>query len=937
MTFSKFSFVTTLALTTLLTACSATVDEDKKVSDSTQFAEKVIDAQGNISILNSTDPRYTIKSLKLYDKNKIENLRTGSVESYQITVQACFSTNINRPVNNKIVKIYDNQRKISKVDSTDTEACIYLSESIDVEKDKKKHYKKFIHTVNFEGSTLKPINVGFAFNPYEGSFVRLDRTSINLDTPAESKFSVNDTIVMSRIRFTPKGYGKEDPRNDNNVIDKPFVANTCFNIRSNNEKMKREKIDVMMINKETGRVMKAKDFTLDESGCAEVSFSMLHERYTNTRRIPFQFIVKANNPKLKGAVVERDVCLYPWSNSGWVFGHDTISGPCPADSKDQRARIFLDEVNYTFLGHDQETGYHLNKNLDLVMVKSYVVNMWPKIDYGNFVHHLDPTEPLYQGDFRLKVLFLAPTEGDIELTPENYKKFKVISATSKIVTVEAKRLKARIDMPIKFNDIPYVHTRTYAVVKLEPVEETENSLLPAIAAGTFHASSKSFRSILHTQVDIDDVITKEKSKLVELRGFLDDLFTEINDGGQAELITYQLGGKSEKNAEQNFIEHTKSEDQEDFVNMTLSAAKKKIGNDLKDSDYEKLMNDSYSYDTMKKLCRLLFDTKKTREFLWMGGEYADTSMRKCIKNPEEMLNISAYSHIQNIAGKPEVKFSNTISIHKGTGKGNFHGISDRIGTSRRINAGLSISAKKEIFGILSVGAGGGLDVSKMWGHDMQTGNSNREDTGHSINLYADMISLEFDAITNKCVTIEGTYKYERTLVDADYYKYYAATGMAMGGIGPVYYYKKVPNKQRLRICSESKSKERLTESWYYLGEGHQFNTILRDRLSIKENKYMVMIRGKKNMARFAEFFRRSNKEIFMKKVKNTILPDTYMQNAFTDFKSAFDKDHDLVSDMAIPGTVEKYDALENGDDQFYGELPVEDFNPLTSPFGTSNK
>jgi hypothetical protein len=100
---------------------------------------------------------------------------------------------------------------------------------------------------------------------------------------------------------------------------------------------------------------------------------------------------------------------------------------------------------------------------------------------------------------------------------------------------------------------------------------------------------------------------------------------------------------------------------------------------------------------------------------------------------------------------------------------------------------------------------------------------------------------------------------------------------------------------------------------------------------------MVMIRGKKNMARFTEFLRTSGKQIFLKKVKKTVLPDTYMQNAFSDFKSAFDKNNDLVSDMAIPGTVEKYDVLGNGDDQFYGELPVEDFNPLTSPFGTNNK
>jgi len=923
MTFSKKSLFTTISLATLLVGCSASVDEEKNPLASN--AENISKIELNLKSIGKDSTQEVGSSA----------ISRRATDKYY-TIKACIGSNIGRTLKNKNFVIEGAGRATTLVRS-DQNGCVFWEEHIKMDYTKAAHLVEFDRSIRLAKTQYK-LEIPFGIGPLSGdNFVRLDKgENRTLRTAEPMKLGVKDTIVMKQIRFTPKGYGKDDPRNDNNVIDKPFVANTCFNLKANGDRMQREIIDAIMINEETGRVMKKENFMLDESGCAEVSFSMMHERYTDTRRIPFKFIVKSKNPALKGATVERQVCLYPWSNSGWVFGHDTIAGPCPEDSKNQKARIFLDEVNYTFLGHDQETGYHLNEDLDMVLVKSYVVNMWPKIDYGNFVHHLDPTEPLYQGDFRLKVMFLAPTQGDIELTPENYKKFKVISATSKIVKVEAKRLKARIDMPIRFNDIPYVHTRTYAVVKLEPIEETENSLQPAIAAGTFHASSKAFRSILHTQVDIDDVVTKEKfNKLTELRGFLDELFTGVNDDGQSELISYQLGAKEGKTSDATFLERTKDEGMEAFDNMKVSYAKAKLQNKVTNEEFDKLLNDNYSYETMKKLCGMFFSQEMTDGFLWMDGDYKTKSMRECVKNPETMMNISSYSHIQSIIGRPDVKFSNTIRIHKGTGKNNFHGLSDRIGTSRRINGGVSISAKKEIFGILSVGAGGGLDVSKMWGHDMQTGNSNREDTGHSIDLYADMISLEFDALTNRCVTIEGTHKYERSIVDANYYA--MGSGGISHGVGPVYYDKKVPNKKRVRICADNKSKERLNESWYYVGEGHQFHTILRDRLSVKENKYMVMIRGKKNMARFTEFLRTSGKKIFLKKVKKTVLPDTYMQNAFSDFKSAFDKNNDLVSDMAIPGTVEKYDVLGNGDDQFYGELPVEDFNPLTSPFGTNNK
>ena len=921
MTFSKKSILWTLTLSALLVGCSASVDEKENPLAGT------VDAQSSALM--------TLSSVRLENTQAVGQTPVSrqATDKYY-TIKACFTNNFGRKLRNKRFVIEG--KGLSKaIKVSDESSCVYWEEHIKMDYTKAAQLTKFDRTVTLYKTSISQ-NVSFGINALQGdNFVRLDKTTDRTNfSDNAAKLGVNDTIVMKQIKFTPKGYGKDDPRNDNNVIDKPFVANTCFNLKANGQRMQREIIDAIMINEETGRVMKKQNYQLDESGCAEVSFSMKHERYTNTRRIPFKFIVKSKNPALKGAIVERGVCLYPWSNSGWVFGHDTISGECPEDSKDQKARIFLDEVNYTFLGHDQDKGYHLNENLDMVLVKSYVVNMYPKIDYGNFVHHMDPIEPIYQGDFRLKVLFLAPTEGDIELTPENYKKFKIISATSKIVSVEGKRLKARIDMPIRFNDIPYIHTRSYAVVRLEPIEETENSLQPAIAAGTFHASSKTFRSILHTQVDVDDVVTKETTKLVELRGFLDELFTDVNDDGQSQLISYQLGAKEARSSEQAFLDNSKSEDMDDFDNMKLSFAKEELNGVIDDKVFSKLLDNSYSYDTMKKLCGTLFDTKMSEGFLWMDGEYLSHSMRECVKNPEMMMNVNSFSHIQTIASKPEVRFSNTIRIHKGTGSNNFHGTSDRIGTSRRINAGLSLSVKKEVFGLISVGAGAGLDVSKMWGRDMQTGNSNREDTGQSIDLYADMISLEFDAITTKCVTIEGTYKYKRMVVDSAYY----GSGITMtGGMGPVVYQKKIPNKKRVRICTDTKKKESLTESWYYVGEGHQFNTILRDRLSIKENKYMVMIRGKKNMAKFAEFLRISGKNIFMKKVKKTVLPDTYMQNAFSDFKSAFDKDNDLVSDMALPGTIEKYDVLGNGDDQYYGELPVENFNPLTSPFGTNNK
>lgn len=913
MTFSKKAkLLNILLLGILLASCSATVDESKDESELSTTQK-----------LSSQSLVYS--SLKIFSTQTMgEDSVTRIATSKFYTMISCFQTANGRKLDQYDFSISGNDFKSQKT-SSDQDGCVYWEEEVDLDLTKTKEIFKFQRTFKAEGTGLQT-TLNFAIEPNnKDALYDLAKTKIKESANNDlNKFSSEETIVMDQIRFTPKGYGKEDPRNDNNVIDKPFVANTCFNYKSTGQRMAREKIDAYMINQETGRVIKKENFTLNENGCAELSFSMLHERYSNTRRIPFNFIVKTKNPSLKGAYVERGVCLYPWSNSGWVFGHDTISGECPEDSKDQRAKIFLDEINYSFLGHDIENGFHINKDLDLVVVKSYVVNMFPKIDYGNFVHTNDPTEPIYSGKFRLKLIVLAPTSGDIELNENNYSKFRVISATSKIVEVEAKRLKARIDLPIKFSDIPYVYTRTYAVVKLEPVEETDNSLLPGIAAGTFNASSKLFRSILHTQVDVEGSVTKENSNLVELRGFLDNLFSQIKENSNQEIINMQLSYASNKSSEEKFMDVAKTnKEMENFKEYTVNNFNEKLVKKLTKEEIVGLLEDSYTRETMTKLCAAFFDS--TEEGVWIFKSYKDLNYKKCLNNPEQMMDMQAFSHIKEITKKPKVSFSNTIRINGSAGSGSYHGTSDRISSSRSIKAGAGL---KFDIPVVNIGLSGGIDVSKMWGHDMQTGYSNRSDLGTGLDLYAEKLTLTFEAKTKKCFTMSGTSLYKLEIDDSP-----EALYASMGQVGLAITEKEYPNNQRVRVCLEANVPEKLNESWYYIGEGHQFNTILRDGLNMEENKYITLIRGEKNMARFINFVHENFAQIFLKKVKNHILPDSYMKDTFSNFRLAFDKNNDLVSDSAISGTIEKFDDLDNADDQFYGSLPVKDFNVMTSPFG----
>merc|ERR1711991_715059 len=74
------------------------------------------------------------------------------------------------------------------------------------------------------------------------------------------------------------------------------------------------------------------------------------------------------------------------------------------------------------------------------------------------------------------------------------------------------------------------------------------------------------------------------------------------------------------------------------------------------------------------------------------------------------------------------------------------------------------------------------------------------------------------------------------------------------------------NQVRYRFC-DSKSRARtLQETWYYIGEGHQFHSILRDRQNLEENPYTMLIRGKRNMSVFLDFLQKFSKELLQSKI-----------------------------------------------------------------------
>ncbi|MFG1492589.1 hypothetical protein [Halobacteriovorax sp. ZH4_bin.1] len=939
--------ISMLALTSLVSCGSDTSNDERQ-----QLARQ-LKASANESALVSVS-RFTVEGVT-EDKTSMKS-RIAYGKTFH--VKACLSSKLGKSL--QYQTFYVSGENFQTVERTaDNNSCIFWDEPITMDYSLPNTYLPMgDRVITLATSANISYDLKLSMNQYTNSIIHRNnyvmKTSLN-----KSRLSSDEIINVKNVKITPKGFGQVDPRNDNLIIDQKVVVNGCLNLKANGSSLSNEFVKARLINlekQENGEehaVTEMYDITdgqLDESGCGEIKFYLEHERYTNTRRIPFNLEIEVQNETLQNAKVTRGLCLYPWSNNGWIFAEVSRTGKCEKDNNNQRARLFVDEVNYSFLGHDNNNGFHLNKNLDLVIEKSFIVKMYPKVNYGNYVHHMNPIEPFYQGKLKLEVYFLAPLQGDIDLTNENKHKFKLISVASREVDVENNLLKARIDMPIKFVDMPYIHTRTYAAIKLSPIlregDDPRTAPRPAWAAGTFHASSKTFHSILHTQLQVTDEfeakdytntkITKKMTEMVQLESYLEKLSNDVKGVTKKDIIAAKLAPRYNKSSEAIFSDELKKHELfDETIKVDHIGLNKKLieENKLTASELSKLYEDQYDAATLAKLCGSFFSQEKTG-LIWKT--YSDYNMRKCIESPWEFMMITPVSHVQEILSKPRVSHSNTIRISKSTGSGTYFTENRRVGFSHGYKTGVGAKLDFKIpFGESSpvgggVGVSAGYDWSTSWSLDKSNGDNNRSDNGQSIDLYAEAITLNFEARTHQCFMIEGTSKFKAEWVGSQMY------GSGNHGLGGSLQYVAVNNPIRYKVCKPKAGKERLEETWYFTGEGFQFNSILRDRLGMTENQYTMMFRGRKTLYKFTDFLSKASSSMFNIKERKTQSPDVYMLDVYKNYKEAFDSNHDLIDDQAIPGTVEKYDPIKNGGDHNFSEdnceLPPDEYNHASVDF-----
>ena len=944
----KNILITSSLLATLI-GCSAAVDDELQKNT---FEETIseIESQEALNSSNETKSSNPLKytSFKLLSKDNIFQ-KNDSIDPVgrNYTLEMCMDLSVNRSLEDVMFIVTNSSGKRS-VKKSNSKGCIRWQEQIDLDYRTKRQKEQFTMRIESKFNENNPLIIQYTIEPFaKDNFV--DRTGygfIQNRNSGEEEFAASSGLIeMDPIKAIPKNFGDIDPRNDNDIVDKVVDFKTCLIKKHSEGKLQNEHVNVEFSRIYTDEELaqleemgekpykkEAKNIKLINS-CLSISFKIDYARYNNTRRIPYTFTVKTTSDKLEGASRSRKLCLYPWTTSGWSFVHDTISGPCPDDKVNERARIFVQEARFNFEGHGQEDVYHINNDLDLSITKTYTIDMFPKIDYGNFIHTISKTEPIFEGNFRLKVLLLAPKKGQIDVTHQGLVNgdYQIISSTNEVVFVEDRRLIKRLNFDIKFNDLPFIHTRTFAIIRLEAMNnDSPYAPLPSTTVGMFHASNKSFSSVQYKQITVDEHTQKrKKNEEISFEDTINNMFAyaETRDNKFATSpIIKEWSMTKNVDAEAMFLKKSKERYGENYTEKSITEfsqlTKYKI--DLK--GIMGLMRDDYSRETMRGLCHLLFSDKE--KGLWLSKQYADINYGKCIKEPEHFMDIKSFDHVLEVKGKPSLVSSKSVSINTSSGKNSYHGTSDRISTARRLSMGGKIGMKVDLPLIFGAGFDLGFDLSKMWGHDEQTGSSNRADSSTSMPIHSDSLTLKFDALTKRCFVLDATIKYKREL-DWETNAKRSNSGLT----GPTMIDVPYPNQKRIRICEDRPRTRKVQESWYYIGEGHQFHSIIRDRQSLEENPYTILIRGKKNMANFVNFLQMNSGNILLKKIKKSFIASEYLTRSYDEFKKNYHVNNYSVFDAKLPGTILNYDTIKNSSDQYFGEQPVKDFKMFTSPWG----
>ncbi len=460
----KFSSLLSLfALMFLVGACSQSADDE-----------------GSEAIPGET---IQVVSLKI-DSTKLnrgeENSDIENIESKIYTVKACLQDRNNlRNFKNRTLTVNE-QDMVS-----DSNGCLFFKHEVDVEYNSKDRCQMYEYEVSSEGMFLKKIRYTIDY---------LDNQISNLETAVGcmEKNTKASSIVEEPVRAgdIKVGWGGQISalRSDVRKLKHGTTVGMCLTATKTGVKVVNAPIRLKATNKETGEVSYSDDPTLKTGidGCFTTYFESHFEQYRNSHWMDVELEIEVLDGVLAGSIFHRDIYINPWE-SGNMYGIGEIGRKPPVRKfKNDYARLHLDGVMYIQIGNDTEN-LKVNDYLGLTLSKTYQVVLNPYVDREHvFGQNRDAINRLVpDGEFKLSMVVLAPKEGDMLITSENYKDFEYITGVEQTVEIKNGVINAVVNIPFKLVDLPRLALRTMSIFKLEPLEDT--GLRSTIVTGFFKA------------------------------------------------------------------------------------------------------------------------------------------------------------------------------------------------------------------------------------------------------------------------------------------------------------------------------------------------------------------------------------------------------------------------------------------------------------------
>lgn len=817
------------------------------VSGCGQKKEKIHPSSQELSLLQVS--RLEIDSSIPVNSNQ-ENLH--QVSHRKVVVKACFVDAVTTSKLSGANFVIDADTVIS-----DIEGCLFWSHLVAIPTNGSLNFPVFSKIVSLPNSQLST-EVKYQINPYDSKLINLKHSDGS--QIAATKDDGASSYSIEKLNGSFAGFVSE---NGSSLRNQKFITNLDFCISSRSslvdtKNLAGKKVNILI--KNSNKVdIHSKSYIVDTQACLQISYNdsadMLGANSWKNRKL----VVLIGNDS-----IERDYAINPIERKGEFFW-DLRRGAAPSIATQEKPRLVVDKMRYTFIGNEDD-GFNVNEFLEMSLVKSYQLEIEPKISYGHEFQGDTGPRTIYNGDFNLEFVLLAPKNGDMEITAQNLSAFEVLSKYKVKTHLKDGKISTNLKLPLLFTDLPKAVTRTLAIIRLSSIENPE---LSSVVTGPFHASTHQF------SVGMREFESFESGdKLVALNS---SVTQKLNESSPAEID--QKGnlksGWKIKPIELYRELHKGAKGLEDLVIQTFAQFKNLSKIDLTKENLNSFIKGQFSGKDVAKFCQSIYPSKIVEGIFWNSTEQ-DPHFSSCIKSPEKYLDIKSVKHIQKILSKPERVYSSTDRINIGSGFFFFKTDSSRESWARRWSAGADLGMKLEIPFLKVVSAGGkvGYDISYMKSRDLSLGETSRGSLSRTRNIYADMLRLSFKANTLSCLNVQG--KYIET-----------SKGVTR-------------SPKRFQICQDELKVETIEESWYYMGESDPTMSILRDRWSNKENMMIKLLRGQKNFEEFYNLMADDTKVVFLQKIETLKGPDAYFSRIY----SKQDGSSPTIEDGAIPGVIE---------------------------------